>query len=315
MKFSVIVPLYNKASTVKRTLASLAAQTLSDFEVIVVDDGSTDGGADVVEYCPVPRVRVIRQANSGPGAARNRAIAEANGGYLAFLDADDEYLPGYLEEALRIFESVAPDAAALAFAWYDDPGRRNPQELRSVLPGRFRVSAGTPIREFLRMLVVFQTSNTIVRKDIAQRFGGFYARNGCRYAEDTHLWLKVFLNEPVWVSQKHLLVVHREDAALSRNLRGMRPVEPFLTDSEDVRAACPPELEPLLNEFLACRAMKTSMLFGYWGHPREAGELRRRFLIPGASRLPWFCLSLLASTQPFAWLFSLAARAHQRLKR
>ncbi len=77
-----------------------STQSVSDFEVIVVDDGSTDSGADLVARYPDPRFRLVRQANAGPAAARNRGIREASGQYLAFLDGDDTWLPEYLETAL-----------------------------------------------------------------------------------------------------------------------------------------------------------------------------------------------------------------------
>src|SRR5262249_7159571 len=88
LRVSIITPLYNKAPYIRRTLDSVAAQTFRDFELIVVDDGSTDGGERLVADYVDERVRLIRQPNAGPGAARNRGIAEARGELLAFLDAD-----------------------------------------------------------------------------------------------------------------------------------------------------------------------------------------------------------------------------------
>src|SRR5687767_12772807 len=93
---SVIVPLYNKGPYVRRMLDSISAQTFSDFELIVVDDGSTDDGPVQVDRHPDRRIRMVRQANAGPGAARNRGISEASGELIAFLDADDEWLREYL---------------------------------------------------------------------------------------------------------------------------------------------------------------------------------------------------------------------------
>ena len=101
MRVSVIIPLYNKEPYVRRALSSIRAQTFEDFEVIVVDDGSTDEGARAVESFDDARVRLVHQQNAGPGAARNRGIAEARGELLAFLDADDEWTPTYLEEGDR----------------------------------------------------------------------------------------------------------------------------------------------------------------------------------------------------------------------
>lgn len=107
--FSVVIPLYNKAETIQRTIVSVLTQTFCDFELIVVNDGSTDGcERQIRDIQNDDRIRVIDQSNKGVSAARNRGIAESKGKYIAFLDADDEWLPYYLEKvALAI--SMHPD--------------------------------------------------------------------------------------------------------------------------------------------------------------------------------------------------------------
>ena len=108
---SVIIPLYNKAPFLRRALDSVRAQTYGDFEAILVDDCSTDGGGDLAAVYPDRRFRTISQKNAGPGAARNRGIAEARGQLLAFLDADDEWMPGFLEKSLACLAGHGPDIA------------------------------------------------------------------------------------------------------------------------------------------------------------------------------------------------------------
>jgi len=94
---SVIIPLYNKVAAVERSIGSLLSQSFSDFEVIVVDDGSTDGSAEVVERIQDDRIKFFRQENGGPSKARNTGVSHAAGDWVVFLDADDELLPGALE--------------------------------------------------------------------------------------------------------------------------------------------------------------------------------------------------------------------------
>jgi len=95
-RFSVIVPVYNGAATIERALGSVAAQTYPPAEIVVVDDGSTDSSAEVVARHLGP-IRLLRQENQGVSVARNRGAAEATGDWLAFLDADDVYLPDRLK--------------------------------------------------------------------------------------------------------------------------------------------------------------------------------------------------------------------------
>lgn len=103
---SVIIPAYNSASTLSRALDSVLAQTWPAHEIIVVDDGSTDATSDIVnDYAD--RVRYVRQDNAGPSAARNRGVAEANGEWIAFLDADDWYYPDRLAQHAHMIE-LAP---------------------------------------------------------------------------------------------------------------------------------------------------------------------------------------------------------------
>ncbi|MDX2367776.1 MAG: glycosyltransferase [Colwellia sp.] len=98
IKFTVVIPLFNKAVHILRTLESVAWQKYPAAEIIVIDDGSTDEGASIVNNANMKKVRLVQQKNQGVSAARNRGIAEASHEYIAFLDADDEWLPLYLDE-------------------------------------------------------------------------------------------------------------------------------------------------------------------------------------------------------------------------
>lgn len=101
-KVSVIIPLYNKAHTIERTLRSVFSQTYTNFEVIIIDDGSTDGSTNIIkEEFKDERLKIIVQQNKGVSYARNVGIENAKGDYIAFLDADDEWLPYYLQTVLE----------------------------------------------------------------------------------------------------------------------------------------------------------------------------------------------------------------------
>jgi glycosyltransferase involved in cell wall biosynthesis len=101
--FSVVIPAYNVQDYIKETIDSILSQSFSDFEILVVNDGSTDNTLEILEAISDPRLRIINQDNGGECRARNRGMAEAIGRYLAFLDADDIWLPYHLQIAYRFF--------------------------------------------------------------------------------------------------------------------------------------------------------------------------------------------------------------------
>jgi glycosyltransferase involved in cell wall biosynthesis len=316
VRISIVIPLYNKAPYVGRALDSIAAQTFSDFEVIVVDDGSTDEGGRIVESFGDARFRLITQPNAGPGRARNRGISEAKGDLLAFLDADDEWLPDYLEESLRLMESYGPEVASLSSGYIEYPAGVSREEMwqeRGITNGAYRLDPETPPMLAVYMLAYMSPCSTVARADVLRKWGGFYEREKCLYAEDAFLWLKVLLNETVAFNLRPLVRFHVEASGLSKNLKGARPVEPFLVDASEIEAACPPRLRGLLERILALRAHKTACVLGYWGHWREARVLMKRFSAPGAWRLPYYAPAKVCGT-PLGATLGKAWRRLQRLR-
>jgi glycosyltransferase involved in cell wall biosynthesis len=106
---SVVIPLYNKARYIKDTINSVLNQSFQDFEIVVIDDGSTDDGVKIIDNISDTRIKIIVQKNSGVSVARNRGVAESKYEYIAFLDGDDKWLPNYLEkmkEAIDIYPNA-----------------------------------------------------------------------------------------------------------------------------------------------------------------------------------------------------------------
>lgn len=116
---SIVIPLYNKETSIANTLNCVLAQTYQDFEIVVVDDGSTDSSAAIVGTFKDSRIRLIRQPNGGVSAARNTGIREAKGEYVAFLDADDVWLNGHLENLVQLIRKY-PQNKAYATNYYNE---------------------------------------------------------------------------------------------------------------------------------------------------------------------------------------------------
>lgn len=316
MKVSVIIPLYNKAPYVRRALDSVAAQTFADFEVIVVDDGSTDDGPAIARDYGDPRFRLIQQTNAGPGAARNAGVALAKGELIAFLDADDEWLPEYLEESVYRLEQYGSSTASITSGYieYPDPASTEPLwRKRGITDGMHRVRPDMSPSQVVSMLAYMSPCTTVVRAEAIRKWGGFH-EDRCVFGEDAQLWLKVLLNETVAFNLRPLARFHREASGLSKNLNGVRPVEPFLHDSREVEAACPAALRDLLGSVLAIRAAKTACVLGYWGHWREARSLVQKFTGAKNWRLPFHLPAAVCST-PVGSALGASWRATQKVLR
>ncbi|RPJ75440.1 MAG: glycosyltransferase family 2 protein, partial [Acidobacteria bacterium] len=182
---SVVIPAYNAAAMIGDALRSVFAQTFTDFEVVVVDDGSTDDTARVVEALGAGVVRLIRQANRGPAAARNAGIAASTAPLIAFLDADDEWLPGKLELQTAYF-AAHPEAALLHTATAR-AGDRQPEHEASRLAGE------PPASVFCDLFHTDYDINTLtvmVRREAVEEAGGFDERREV-HVEDWDLWLRI----------------------------------------------------------------------------------------------------------------------------
>ena len=215
---SVVVPLFNKAAYIARALESIRRQTWTDFEVVVVDDGSTDGGGAIAAQFADPRFRVVTQPNRGQGAARNRGIAEASGELIAFLDADDAWEPLFLEAVGGLAWSY-PSAGILATGYRRRFGDGSDIEItaRAARGGR-TVLIGDYFRA-AREGDLVTSSSTALPRAVLQHAGGF--PEGEPMGEDRDLWLRVALDYPVAYDTRILAVYHSEAQGRSCDRPGM----------------------------------------------------------------------------------------------
>lgn len=219
MFFSVVIPLYNKERQIAGTLRSVFAQTCADYEIIVVDDGSTDGSAAVVESLHDPRIRLIRQANAGVSAARNLGIAEARGEYIALLDADDEWRPEYLATIAALIRKYPQcDVFATNYSHVDSNGKTFPTILRKI---PFDGDDGILYNYFEVASVSSPPICSIcitARKEAFQSVGGFPL--GIKSGEDLLTWARLAARYKIAYSKKPLAVFNVE--GYDRNERPKR---------------------------------------------------------------------------------------------
>lgn len=197
-KVSVILPTYNRAHLLGRAIRSVLDQTYQDFELIVIDDGSTDNTNEVVKSFNEPRIRYIRQElNRGPTVARNIGINAAKGKYIAFQDSDDEWLPEKLKKQMSIFE-ISPERIGVVYTGFYSIkcGRK-----KYIPDKKVKIFEGDIYQELLKKNFV-GTPAAIVRKSCFERVGMFNENLPC--LEDWELFIRIskyynfrFIDEPL----------------------------------------------------------------------------------------------------------------------
>lgn len=197
--FSVIIPLYNKEKFIKNTLESVLNQTFEDFELLIVNDGSTDRSEAVVQTFSDKRIHYFHKTNEGVSAARNFGIARANSQYIAFIDADDRWQSDFLEKMKRLIQSF-PNYKVFACALkIETPNRTFSAQYSFEHRGESQV---VTYFEASMKQTVLCGSSVVFHREVFQNVGLFDEKIKC--AEDTDMWIRiglkyevVFLNLPL----------------------------------------------------------------------------------------------------------------------
>jgi glycosyltransferase involved in cell wall biosynthesis len=251
---SIVIPLYNKESVIERTISSILSQTYTHFEIIVVDDGSTDKSLAVVLELSNrdSRISVIKQKNSGPGHARNTGLKNANGELVSFLDADDEHMPTFLETAIATFNEHS-DLSIYASSHYRTLHGQKKDfapyfKHLGVKNGKFRVNEEIDTHALLGMVWFHHSSTVVCKTETALKYGGFYDKTKCLYGEDTYLWLRMILNESGYCDLRPLGWYHIEDSDLCAAGTIFSDIPIFLEHPDQIRKHCPDKLLPKIEE-------------------------------------------------------------------
>lgn len=221
------MPLYNKAPYVRKAVESVVGQTRRDWELIVVDDGSTDGGGDIVTSIADPRIRLVRQENAGVSAARNRGVALSGEAafrspYICFLDADDWWEPTFLEEMAALIERY-PDAGIYGTSyWIVKNGRKRLAPI-GVEEG-FAEGEINYCQVYARTLCMPLTSITVcIPRRVFDEVGGF--PEGITLGEDFLLWLRIAINHKTVLLNTPLANYNQDVDVAHRGTHHLHPPE------------------------------------------------------------------------------------------
>jgi len=236
IKFSVIIPTYNRASDLDRCLASLVTQTFTDFEVIICDDGSTDNTKSVVDsYCNRLDVKYIWQENwGGPARPRNSGIKLAQADWICFLDSDDWWYPNKLEKCFKYLDSA--DIIYHDLDVYDKTLRGPLKRLRS------RQLSDDPFTDLMLDNNALFNSSVVVKKSILNQVGGLTEDKKLISVEDLDCWLKISKITRKFLYLPESLGAYYIEANISRGIKHSDSLEAlghkYISDlhSDKVRA-------------------------------------------------------------------------------
>lgn len=220
--FSVIIPLYNKAPYVAKAIESVLGQTYRDFEVIVIDDGSTDQSLEVAKTFENKSITIISQPNSGVSTARNNGVKIAKHPYICFLDADDWWHPTFLEEMKRVITDF-PDAGIYGSGYYIV--KHGQERIAPIgVPQGFEQGIIDYCEVYAKTLCMPLTSiSAVIPKHIFDEEKGF--KSQLKLGEDFDLWIRIALKNKVILVNKPL-AYYNQDVDVNNRAIGSRFYKP-----------------------------------------------------------------------------------------
>ena len=292
---TAIIPAFNAQHTLQRTVASILAQTWSNFEVIIVDDGSEDDTLQIAQSITDQRVRVISQTNSGPGAARNAGLQQAHGRWVAFLDSDDTWVPDFFEHALTSLAEY-PDVL-FYFGTTQDASPANkisPNDVnRTELFEVNKQATGKRLRKQVEMSLCMMLAD----REAVLSLGGYYDKNHCTYGEDSYLCFLVFWLHPVLRTTKVVHTYYQADTGLSQSRHHHVQVRPMVADCEHLLTSVPATSRDQVRKYIAYLAAIDACRLAKIGQAAQGRKLISEKGVLGIAYQPTVCRYLLK----FAW--------------
>jgi len=255
----VIVPCYNVEHCVRRALDSVLRQIHQDFSIYAVDDGCTDNTVQVLETY-APRCILISQVHAGPAAARNRAIRESVSPFVAFIDADDEWLPDKLERQLALLRRNESLGMVCSHCLISEAGSKDQHMVVDNVPHN-----GKLFKHLVRNCFVF-TPSVVVRRRCLQEIGLF--REALPVSEDLNLWLRIAARWDIAIVPEVFAIVNKRPGSLSLTISSEERLRSGVAALEHVRSSCS-NLSPV--EQHALRLALAERIYFYGSHLLSTG--------------------------------------------
>ena len=239
---SIVIPAYNAEKYILETIASVQQQTFTDYEIIVIDDGSIDKTVDILKTVEDTRLNVFSHANAGVSIARNRGIAQARGEFIALLDADDLWTPDKLEMQIKALQSSPQAVLAYSWTYFMDASGK------SIYLAQPMWIEGDVYTQLLSSNFIQSIgSNVLIRKKALNEVGGFDSE--LTHGEDWELCARLAAHWPFVLVPQHQVFYRQHLSSVSSNLQGMD--ESTLKAIEKIFQTTPPELQFIKIQSLA----------------------------------------------------------------
>ncbi|MGF1491367.1 MAG: glycosyltransferase [Microcoleaceae cyanobacterium] len=301
---SVVIPVYNGEQTIQETVESVLSQTFQDFELIVINDGSTDSTLDVLSRFSDSRLHVFSYPNAGLPASRNRGIDRASGELIAFIDADDLWTPDKLESHQQILQDNPQ--VTVVYSWTDYIDEKG----QFLHPGLHISVQGNAYPDLLRSNILENGSNPLIRRVAFEAVGTF--DESLRAAEDWDMWIRLSEKYPFATVPAPQVLYRVSSTSMSTNVK--RQETETLKVIQKAFAQAPAGYQPLktitlatLHKYLLCKALEGTphpekgrqALDQLWKYIQYEPEWRSRSK---------FILTMLAKSLTTAALLSSAAK-------
>lgn len=298
MAFSIVIPLYNKANYIENTLKSVLNQTFADYEIIVINDGSTDDSVTKVIAFNDSRIQLYNQENQGASVARNLGIEKAKYEYIAFLDADDLWMANHLEILNGLIQNF-PDVGFYASRYellFNNGKNDIPKfkgisaDYEGIIPDYFKTSLPYPIAT---------SSSIVIPKHVFKEIGNF--KPAISSGQDVDMWIRIASKYPVAISNKVTAsYLHYIEDSLSKT-----PIlDKKLNDFKDYKQE--EESNPSLKKYLDTYRIEYALQYKIAGNNKKPKELFKNILkenIPFKTKviyfLPRFVLIFLLNIKKF----------------